>query len=442
MDLTLKIVEARPKEAVGCVVRLPLQHLSLSSFGDLMGELANIDGFTSGDGCLDNQDPGAHLFNLPSPAELKGIYGSENTTLGVNRRISLRCNAFTIDCGGGTFVEIAAQGAIPGGQWVHYVGTWDGTTMRVYWDGVEKGSAGQTCTLPAATGNFLGKQGVASWYFDGLIDQVRLYGRGLTGQEVSDLYNEYKESYNYDAIGNITSKEGLAYSYGSSKPHAVTLAGSGSDAYDASGDMTTRGADTLTWNVERPMTANTAAAASYVYDGDGERVKKTEGGETSVFINRYYQKNVTTDEVTKYYYLGGRMVAVKEGTTLRYTHQDHLGSSTVSTNASGDQVAGLRYFPYGGTRVSSGNLGTDRKFTGQRLDGTGLYFYNARYYDAALGRFVSADTVVASRTNPQDLNRYAYVRNNPVNHTDPTGRFCFDCVIDFIELVIGAYEVS
>ncbi|MBI5565677.1 MAG: hypothetical protein HY870_12355 [Chloroflexi bacterium] len=45
----------------------------------------------------------------------------------------------------------------------------------------------------------------------------------------------------------------------------------------------------------------------------------------------------------------------------------------------------------------------------------------ARYYDAALGRFISADTVIASLANPQSLNRYAYVYNNPVNNTDPTG---------------------
>jgi hypothetical protein len=45
----------------------------------------------------------------------------------------------------------------------------------------------------------------------------------------------------------------------------------------------------------------------------------------------------------------------------------------------------------------------------------------ARYYDAALGRFISADTIVASLANPQSLNRYSYVYNNPVNSTDPTG---------------------
>jgi RHS repeat-associated protein len=65
---------------------------------------------------------------------------------------------------------------------------------------------------------------------------------------------------------------------------------------------------------------------------------------------------------------------------------------------------------------------TDRLFTGQRFDGTiGLYDYGARFYDPALGRFVQADTIVPNPANPQDLNRYAYVRNNPLRYVDPSG---------------------
>jgi len=65
---------------------------------------------------------------------------------------------------------------------------------------------------------------------------------------------------------------------------------------------------------------------------------------------------------------------------------------------------------------------TDFGFTGQRREaGFGLYDYRARYYSPGLGRFVSPDSLVPQPGNPQDLNRYAYVRNSPLVYTDPSG---------------------
>ena len=61
------------------------------------------------------------------------------------------------------------------------------------------------------------------------------------------------------------------------------------------------------------------------------------------------------------------------------------------------------------------------KYTGKELDNTGLYYYEARYYDATVGRFLSADTLVPNPEDPQDLNRYSYVDNNPLRYTDPSG---------------------
>jgi RHS repeat-associated protein len=64
---------------------------------------------------------------------------------------------------------------------------------------------------------------------------------------------------------------------------------------------------------------------------------------------------------------------------------------------------------------------TDRLFTGQRLDDTGLYYYGARYYDPQIGRFISPDTLVHNFANPQSFNRYSYCLNNPLKYIDPTG---------------------
>ena len=94
---------------------------------------------------------------------------------------------------------------------------------------------------------------------------------------------------------------------------------------------------------------------------------------------------------------------------------------TVTTTPCFRPSSTLAYLPFGVTRTSSGTLNTDRRFTGQRLDQTGLYFYNARFYDATIGRFASADSIVPDYKNPQELNRYTYCLNNPLKYTDPTG---------------------
>jgi RHS repeat-associated protein len=65
---------------------------------------------------------------------------------------------------------------------------------------------------------------------------------------------------------------------------------------------------------------------------------------------------------------------------------------------------------------------TDKLFTGQRqIAELGIYHYQARFYSPKLGRFLSADTIVPSYANPQSLNRFSYVINNPLKYTDPTG---------------------
>ncbi len=162
--------------------------------------------------------------------------------------------------------------------------------------------------------------------------------------------------------------------------------------------------------------------ASYVYDGDGVLVKKVAGGQTTVYVGAHYEKNLTTGVVTKYYYLGSQRVAMRVGGTLTWIHGDHLGSASLTTNASRAVVGEMRYFPYGETRWTTGTVGTDRRYTGQREEaGLGLYDYNARYYDPALGRFLQADTIVPEAANPQSLNRYSYVYNNPLRYVDPTG---------------------
>jgi RHS repeat-associated protein len=233
----------------------------------------------------------------------------------------------------------------------------------------------------------------------------------------------YSENYAYDLIGNITSKNGIIYGYSGigAGPHAVTSIGPTAYTYDGNGNMNA-GTD-REWDVENRLTDVTkdGVSGSFVYDGDGNRVKKTEGGQTTVYVNRYYEK--TGAEITTSYYLGSRLVAQRKGTDQSFILQDHLGSTAATTNASGSTTATIKYFSFGNCRNSTGTIPTDRKFTGQRLDSTGLYYYGARYYDDTIGRFISPDTFIQNYTDPQSINRYTYVFNNPLRYTDPTGQF-------------------
>ena len=107
---------------------------------------------------------------------------------------------------------------------------------------------------------------------------------------------------------------------------------------------------------------------------------------------------------------------------MRYVHQDHLGSTSVITDDTGAAVYEATYDPWGNVRASTGTADTHRLYTGQRFDAaTGLYYYNARYYDPTLARFISPDTIVPGVGNPQAWNRYAYVLGNPLRYTDPSG---------------------
>ncbi|HOT93492.1 MAG TPA: RHS repeat-associated core domain-containing protein, partial [Anaerolineae bacterium] len=137
-------------------------------------------------------------------------------------------------------------------------------------------------------------------------------------------------------------------------------------------------------------------------------------------IGNHFEWTGSTSTMVKYYYAGGQRVAMRQGSsTLYYLLGDHLGSTSVTANSSGGKVAELRYHPWGGTRYTYGSTPTSYQFTGQRNDATGLYFYNARYYDPTLGRFLAADAIVPDPANPQSLNRYSYGRNNPLLYVDP-----------------------
>jgi RHS repeat-associated protein len=105
-----------------------------------------------------------------------------------------------------------------------------------------------------------------------------------------------------------------------------------------------------------------------------------------------------------------------------YIMGDQLGSTSVIADSGGNKVGEMRYMPWGETRYTGSNIQTDYHYTGQREDaGIGLYYYNARWYDAGTGRFVQADSIA------DGFDRYAYVKNSPVQNTDPSGHKEDEC---------------
>ena len=109
-----------------------------------------------------------------------------------------------------------------------------------------------------------------------------------------------------------------------------------------------------------------------------------------------------------------------EGTTTTnktWLYQDQLGSVIGTANSAGTSTAIHSYGPYGEPNIATG---IRFRYTGQQFLGSlNLYYYKARFYSPALGRFLQTDPIGIA----DDLNLYAYVGNNPINANDPNGEF-------------------
>ena len=120
----------------------------------------------------------------------------------------------------------------------------------------------------------------------------------------------------------------------------------------------------------------------------------------------------------------GNVEAATYNPVFYYYHTDHLGSSNVLTDRSGNVVQHYEYGTFGQTTYQNNTSAfpVSNRYTGQIADDeTGLLYYGGRYYDPQLGRFIQPDPTVPDPTDSQSLNRYSYCRNNPLNATDPSG---------------------
>ena len=251
----------------------------------------------------------------------------------------------------------------------------------------------------------------------------------LTSATITNTANSsnYTRTYTYNIIGNITNKSDLGnYTYANIHPHAVTSANSVTYSYDNNGSLTGDGTWTHTYDTRNRLieSDDSTDTIDYTYDEGRARLTKDDGTTLNIYVNDYFEKE--GGEERMYIYANNLKVAgIIDGDDVFY-HEDHLSGSNISTDDLGDQLELNDYFPYGDQRIEDRATGyeNDYLFTGQERDEeTDLYYYNARYYDAELGRFASVDPWFGDIMDPQSLNKFSYVRNNPLRYVDPTGMY-------------------
>jgi RHS repeat-associated protein len=129
-----------------------------------------------------------------------------------------------------------------------------------------------------------------------------------------------------------------------------------------------------------------------------------------------------------YVYMGGKLLGEYRNGTTYFRHEDNLGSARVLTQMNQGIQDSIDYQPFG--EQISGDTATTHKFTGKERDSeSGLDNFGARHYASSMGRFMTPDWAAKATTvpyanfgNPQSLNLYSYVENNPTTTEDPTNR--------------------
>ncbi|MGK3966026.1 RHS repeat-associated core domain-containing protein [Sorangium sp. So ce118] len=249
--------------------------------------------------------------------------------------------------------------------------------------------------------------------------------------------------YDHDPNGNLTfTSDAGTLSYDDPlHPHAVTGAGADSFAYDAVGNQIARpgGVRVSYTPFDLPATImRGASAVSFAYDGDQQRIRKTTPDEETLYFGDLYERvtDMATGAVEHRYNVHSpeRVVAIvtrggaEPGT--RYVHVDHLGSVDALTGEDGEVTERRSYDPFGQRRdpvwgqpaPASFSSGTTRGFTGHEGDEElGLVNMKGRVYDPRIGRFLTTDPIMQAPLSGQSWNPYSYVRNDPLNHVDPSG---------------------
>jgi RHS repeat-associated protein len=237
-------------------------------------------------------------------------------------------------------------------------------------------------------------------------------------------------TYGYDAEGNTLNVLPLATTTQATVDlnDRLTSWNGQTYTYDADGNLTGNGTDTYVWNARNQLTAikqGSTTIASFSYDPLGRRVGTDFNGNATSYLYDGLNAVQETHGSTATSILTGLAVDERFARTDLSGRTDFLSdalNSTIAlTNSAGAIVEQYSYDPYGTTTASVSGFDNPYQYTGRENDGDGLYYYRARYYAPAMGRFISEDPLnFASGSS----NFYAYVGGNPISYLDPLGLQC------------------
>ncbi|MBN1621155.1 MAG: discoidin domain-containing protein [Endomicrobiales bacterium] len=341
--------------------------------------------------------------------------------------------------------EILAEDVVNTGTWQHVVMTYtsdDGSgqgKIKLYMDKeLKKEEDAQGLITINENDLYLGNSlALCDNNYKGKIDELKIYGLMLTQYDINAIYDTFGQV-------KLTDEEIMVLTDVATIITAIKQRILDDDPLkDDNGNIILANKKWIKYDIDnRPIRVVTIDGTDvrYEYDYEDQRVIQSviaSGIEaTSLYIGTVYEETYTDgatvpDESISYIYAGSQRVAqVKTpnggSDIIRYFYPDHLGSTQILAEPDGSDVQTISYEPFGATYETTGSEDTSWKFTGQREDASsGLYYYNARYYDPALGTFIQPDTLIQSPYDPQTLNRYTYCRNNPVRYVDPSGHAFF-----------------
>lgn len=216
--------------------------------------------------------------------------------------------------------------------------------------------------------------------------------------------------------------------------------------YDANGNMTAVtnfcGTTTYTWDVRNRLigisgfdTQCSPLSASFKYDALGRRIEKIVNGRTIRYlydgsdIFQEIENGTVTVNYIRTLNIDEPLARVESDGTVRYYQTDALGSVIALTDETGVTTTRYAYTAFGSVTISGEISDNPFQYTGRENDGTGLYYYRARYYSPELQRFISEDPL---RLKSGDINFFVYVKNNPIKFTDPKGLACGSNLTDWV----------